>query len=370
MIIIMRNLRIIGILLVFAMVFSFFGLPKRTFAATPVYNKQIEINKTNNYLYLYENGKVIKTYRVATGRTKELTPEGTFPIVVKIVNPGWKGVPGGTPENPLGSRWNGLSVNGDNGRTYGIHGTNAPSSIGTNASSGCVRMLNDQVIDLYSRIYEGVPVWIHTGTSNNVWRGDSKVGLKHASGTVTTTTNTYAWTGPSTGSFKITSVAKSTVLIRTGVSGTWTQVQLSNNRIGFIYNGDLNTGLTFYTAHGFARITVDDANIRTAPSLSSSVIEKAKMGTNYTLLADNGEWYRITTSSGKTAYVSHLVAKQWTVAVTASVANIRSEPSLTAPIIKTVYQGTVLTKLGMVDDFHKIRLENGTIAYIHKTVAN
>jgi uncharacterized protein YgiM (DUF1202 family) len=368
--------RIVSILLTFAMVFSFFGLPKSTFAATPVYNKQIEINKATNWLYLYENGTVVKPYRVATGRTKELTPEGTFPIVVKIVSPGWKGVPGGDPKNPLGPRWNGISVNGDNGRTYGIHGTNDPSSIGNNASSGCVRMLNDQVIDLYSRVYEGVPVWIHTdasdtgNTKDRKWRGDSTVGLKYASGTVTTTTNTNAWTGPSTGSFKITSVAKSTVLTRTGVSGTWTQVKLPNDRIGFIYNGDLNTGLTFYTAHGFAKITVDDANIRTAPNLSSSVIEKAKMGTNYTLLADNGEWYRITTSSGKTAYVSHLVAKKWTVTVTVDVANVRSAPSLTASVVKKVYKGTVLTKLGMVGDFHKIRLDNGSIAYIHKTVAN
>jgi len=363
----LRSFRFIGILLAFAMVFSFFGLPKGTFAST-VYTKQIEINKTTNYLYLYENGNVVKTYRVATGKTKELTPEGTFPIVVKIANPSWKDVPPG-PNNPLGPRWNGISVNGDNGRSYGIHGTNHPESIGTHASHGCVRMLNTQVTDLYSRIYEGVPVWIHTGISNRTWRGDSRVGLKSASGSVVVKSNTYAWTGPSTGSFKITSVSVGKVLPRTGVSGTWSQVKLSNGKLGFIYNGYLNTGLTFQPASGYAIITVDNANIRTAPNLSSSVIERAKIGKRYTLLADNGEWYRIKTSSGKIAYVSHLVAKQWAVTVTASVANIRSAPSLSAPIIKKVTQGTVLIKLGMVGDFHQIRLSNGTAAYIHKTVA-
>lgn len=365
----LKKFRFMSLMLAFAMVASFLGLPKETtFAAETVY-KQIEVNKTTNYLYLYENGKVVKTYRVATGKTPALTPEGTFPVVVKIVNPSWKNIPPG-PNNPVGPRWNGLSVNGDNGRSYGIHGTNTPSSIGTHASHGCIRMLNSQVIDLFNRIYEGIPVWIHTGTSNGKWRGDSRVGLHPASGKVVVKSKTYAWTGPSTGSFKITSVSVGTVLPRTGTSGTWTQVKLPNGKLGFIYNGDLNIGLTFYTAYGYAQITVNNANIRTAPNLSSNVIEKAKIGSRFTLLADNGEWYRIKSTHGQIAYVSHLVSKQWTVTVTASFANVRSGPSLSAPIIKKVPQGTELVKLGMVGDFHQIRLDNGTIAYIHKSVAN
>ena len=98
-----------------------------------------KINKSTNTLYLYKDGTLEKTYPVATGRTDELTPEGTFTMVVKINKPGWKNIPGGDPKNPLGDKWLGISVNEDNGRTYGIHGTNQPESIGSHASSGCVR---------------------------------------------------------------------------------------------------------------------------------------------------------------------------------------------------------------------------------------
>jgi uncharacterized protein YgiM (DUF1202 family) len=362
----LRKFRFIGILVAFAFVVSFIGLPKESYAATV--SKKIEVNKTTNYLYLYENGKVVKTYRISTGKTKELTPEGTFPLVVKINGPSWKNVPPG-PNNPLGPRWNGISVNGDNGRSYGIHGTNQPNSIGTHASNGCIRMLNNQVIELSNLIYEGVPVWIHTGKSNGIWRGDMSVGLKPAAGKVKTTKNATAWTGPSTGSFKITTVAKNTTLTRTGTSGNYTQVKLSNGRKGFIYNGDLDSGLTFKPESGYAEVTVDNANVRKSPNLSSPVVEKAKKGSHYLLLADNGEWYRVKTASGKVAYISHLVAKKWVVTVTSSTANVRAAASMNAPIIAKVSKGTVLTKLGVSGEFHKIRLNNGTVAYIHKTVA-
>jgi lipoprotein-anchoring transpeptidase ErfK/SrfK len=69
---------------------------------------------------------------------------------------GGKGVPGG-PENPLGAR--ALYLWQDNKDTlYRIHGTNEPWSIGQNVSSGCIRMVNDDVIDLYSRTPVGTKV--------------------------------------------------------------------------------------------------------------------------------------------------------------------------------------------------------------------
>jgi lipoprotein-anchoring transpeptidase ErfK/SrfK len=166
---------------------------------------KIEVNKSTNKLYLYDGGKVKKVYSVATGRSSELTPEGTFPVAVKINKPGWKNIPGGHPDNPLGERWIGLTVNGDRGRTYGIHGTNQPESIGKHASSGCVRMHNKDVIELSQLVPEGAPVWIHNGKSNNQWRGDPKQGLQPASGTgIITGDKVNARTGPSLGSFVIT----------------------------------------------------------------------------------------------------------------------------------------------------------------------
>ena len=61
-------------------------------------------------------------------------------------------VPGG-PGNPLGAR---ALYLGDS--EYRIHGTNAPKSIGQNASSGCIRMLNEHVIDLYGKAPVGTRV--------------------------------------------------------------------------------------------------------------------------------------------------------------------------------------------------------------------
>jgi lipoprotein-anchoring transpeptidase ErfK/SrfK len=63
-------------------------------------------------------------------------------------------IPGGAPNNPMGARAIGLGPE----KEYGIHGTNRPDSIGTAASSGCFRMHNSDVIDLYSRVSLGTPV--------------------------------------------------------------------------------------------------------------------------------------------------------------------------------------------------------------------
>jgi lipoprotein-anchoring transpeptidase ErfK/SrfK len=60
------------------------------------------------------------------------------------------GMPGG-PENPLGARALYLFQNG-NDTLYRIHGTTEPMSIGKNASSGCIRMVNQDVIELYRRV--------------------------------------------------------------------------------------------------------------------------------------------------------------------------------------------------------------------------
>ena len=66
------------------------------------------------------------------------------------------GLPGG-PDNPLGAR--ALYLWQDNKDTlYRIHGTNEPWTIGKNVSAGCIRMVNDDVIDLYDRTPVGTKV--------------------------------------------------------------------------------------------------------------------------------------------------------------------------------------------------------------------
>jgi lipoprotein-anchoring transpeptidase ErfK/SrfK len=67
------------------------------------------------------------------------------------------GMPGGIPENPLGARALYLFANGRD-TLFRIHGTNEPQSIGTAASSGCIRMLNEEVVELYDQVEIGTKV--------------------------------------------------------------------------------------------------------------------------------------------------------------------------------------------------------------------
>ena len=103
-------------------------------------------------------------YLVAVGK-EGFSWSGTARVGMKRENPKWtpppemiartpkyakwrNGMPGGIPENPLGPRAMYLfNQKGDTG--FRIHGTNAPSSIGTAASSGCIRMLNPEVVELF-----------------------------------------------------------------------------------------------------------------------------------------------------------------------------------------------------------------------------
>ncbi|HOP91989.1 L,D-transpeptidase [Acetivibrio thermocellus] len=97
-------------------------------------------------LSLYRDGRLVKSYPVATGKPTTPTPRGTFTIINKQVNPG----------GPFGTRWMGLSQ-----PHYGIHGTNNPASIGTAASNGCIRMYNEDVNELFNLVSVGTPVTIY-----------------------------------------------------------------------------------------------------------------------------------------------------------------------------------------------------------------
>jgi lipoprotein-anchoring transpeptidase ErfK/SrfK len=134
------------------------------------YGPTILINRSINRLVLYKNtGRSLvpwHTFAVATGQSIYPTPKGTFQIVVKWVNPTWypptqdawaKGllpVPPG-PNNPLGTRWMGLSAPG-----VGIHGTDEPGSIGYSASHGCIRMQVPDAEWLFDRVKVGTTVFI------------------------------------------------------------------------------------------------------------------------------------------------------------------------------------------------------------------
>lgn len=118
----------------------------------------VRVNKTKNILVLYLDQKPLKHYRVATG-IEDGTPAGNFKIVSKEENPTWYKagavVPPGSPANHLGTRWLGFDYPG-----YGIHGTTEPESIGKHVTSGCVRMRNSEVEELYDVLPLGALVTI------------------------------------------------------------------------------------------------------------------------------------------------------------------------------------------------------------------
>jgi L,D-transpeptidase ErfK/SrfK len=109
---------------------------------------------------------------VGIGRPDWPTPSGSFTIVNKIKNPIWtvpksiqeemrhegkvvqEKVPPG-PDNPLGNYWFPLSAPG-----YGIHATIWPESIGHSTSHGCIRMLQEDIEDLYERLRVGTSIHI------------------------------------------------------------------------------------------------------------------------------------------------------------------------------------------------------------------
>lgn len=135
----------------------------------------IIVNKTTNQLAFLDDGKVIKIYPVATGKTSEATPEGLFMTLFKTEYPTYtrKQIAGGDKDNPLGSRWIGFNANDTQGRTFGIHGTNRPESIGSRVSAGCIRMRNEDVEELFEQVPVGTKVRIMTG-----WKSFEEIGVE------------------------------------------------------------------------------------------------------------------------------------------------------------------------------------------------
>jgi len=143
----------------------------------PVYRKQlvdyagkhgagtIVIDTPNKFLYLVQgDGKALR-YGIGVGRPG-FTWAGEKTVTRKAEWPGWTPPPEmlkrrpdlprhmeGGPANPLGARAMYLGST-----LYRIHGTNEPDTIGTNVSSGCIRMLNADVVDLYERVKVGTKV--------------------------------------------------------------------------------------------------------------------------------------------------------------------------------------------------------------------
>jgi lipoprotein-anchoring transpeptidase ErfK/SrfK len=123
------------------------------------------IDTPNTYLYYVLGGGQAIRYGIGVGRDG-FTWSGVQSVTKKAEWPDWTPPPemiarqpylprhmAGGPGNPLGARAMYLG-----GTVYRIHGTNAPETIGTHVSSGCIRLTNEDVADLYSRVNVGTRV--------------------------------------------------------------------------------------------------------------------------------------------------------------------------------------------------------------------
>jgi lipoprotein-anchoring transpeptidase ErfK/SrfK len=123
------------------------------------------VDTQNTYLYYVLGGGQAIRYGIGVGR-EGFTWSGVKTVERKSEWPDWTPPPemiarspylprfmAGGVTNPLGARAMYLS-----GSFYRIHGTNAPSTVGSRATAGCIRMVNDDVIDLYDRVKVGAKV--------------------------------------------------------------------------------------------------------------------------------------------------------------------------------------------------------------------
>lgn len=127
----------------------------------------IVVDTSNKFLYLVHGRGKATRYGIGVGRPgfewsgvktisrKAEWPDWTPPADMLARRPDLPRHMAGGPANPLGARamYLGSSL-------YRIHGTNEPHTIGQNVSSGCIRMMNDDVVDLYNRVPVGTRVFV------------------------------------------------------------------------------------------------------------------------------------------------------------------------------------------------------------------
>lgn len=124
--------------------------------------------------FLKHAPKKLQTYRIAVGMAGLETPQGWHYIHDRSDHPSYtypqsawvptglkgKKIPFGSPDNPIAGAWLGLANWKGKTDGVGIHGTWDRESIGTKASHGCIRMLEENVCDLYDQIPKGTIVYI------------------------------------------------------------------------------------------------------------------------------------------------------------------------------------------------------------------
>lgn len=130
----------------------------------PTEKLSVRVWKSSWFMGVFLGETLLTAYRVGLGRNGK-TPTGSFIIRSKLKDPDWNSrklgriVPAGHPDNILGTRWLGFE-NTQQHQGYGVHGTKQPDSIGKNESDGCIRLLNEDVEELFELVSRGTVVEI------------------------------------------------------------------------------------------------------------------------------------------------------------------------------------------------------------------
>ena len=126
----------------------------------------IIVNKSKFLLMLFDKDNLFAAYSIALGKNNK-TPIGNFKIISKVIEPDWysnnEKIPYGDERNVLGTRWMEIKSTDDKNRKlkgYGVHGTWERNSINKMRSNGCVRMLNENVEELFDIIPINTPIKI------------------------------------------------------------------------------------------------------------------------------------------------------------------------------------------------------------------
>jgi lipoprotein-anchoring transpeptidase ErfK/SrfK len=116
----------------------------------------LEVNLSKRRVTAFQGDKKLKSYAIAVGRAGWETPAGVYKVRQTIEKPAWKNpftgdvIKSGAPDNPLGLYWIGFWTNGKD--WSGFHGTPNRNSVGQAVSHGCIRMYNEDIKELFSKV--------------------------------------------------------------------------------------------------------------------------------------------------------------------------------------------------------------------------
>ncbi len=154
----MKKYLIIGLLMAVSLFFTTGRVHANLESSPGATITRIYVELETFQLLAFSGDQFVRRYPISTGKDSSPTPTGEFTIINKLKNPWYTPASRpakapSDPNNPIGTRWMGIDK-----PSYGIHGTIEPEKIQMPASRGCIRMLNEDVEELYEMVQIGTRV--------------------------------------------------------------------------------------------------------------------------------------------------------------------------------------------------------------------